>query len=139
LNERISRLKRERGVDVMEQVELLRALRDRATKLCLSAEYLHRYRAYLKGEGLLAHPSENKLRDVEERFFEEGHAFSFNKDILLSFDVCGPCEAHAMLLGLQMRIATSVESAPTLSQLQADSSRRKLIQGNVNFIKCPTH
>jgi hypothetical protein len=138
LDERIRSLTA-KGVDVNQQVQLFKALRTRAAALCLSDAYLIQYREFLKAQGLPQHPSENKLRDVEERFFTEGHAFSFNGDILLSFDICGPCESHAMLLSIQAGISMDVDSAHTLSQLLSDPKHRSLIQGNVNFVKCPNH
>ncbi len=51
--------------------------------------------------GYVAHPSQNKLRDVEEKYSENGHIFSFNREIICSFDVCGGCEAHALMLRMK--------------------------------------
>ena len=40
------------------------------------------------------------MRDTSNELVDDGHAFSWNGDILFSFDVCGHCEAHALLVGL---------------------------------------
>lgn len=90
------------------------------------------YRDMIKQQKLPQHWSQNKLRDVEEKYVEDGHMFSFNREILMSFDVCGPCEAHAMLLSIQNGLATSVTDAIPLSALD-----KKYVEGNVNFAKCP--
>ena len=93
------------------------------------------YREDLKSRGYPVHPSENKLRDVEEKYLENGHIFSFNREILCSFDVCGSCEAHALLLNTAkggMSEGKSIESAATLSSIPLD-----VIKANVNFKKCP--
>lgn len=87
----------------------------------------------IKKAKLPPHPSENKLRDVEEKYVEHGHMFAFNREILMSFDVCGPCEAHAMLLSMEKGLARSVETALPLAKLDA-----KHTKNNVNFAKCPT-
>lgn len=81
------------------------------------------------------HPSNNKLRDVEQKYAEGGHMFSFNKEILGSFDVCGSCEAHALLMGMEHGLATSVEKSTTLFELDYEKFRKN----NVNFAKCPVH
>ncbi len=84
-------------------------------------------------QGLPLHPSNNKLRDVEQKYAEHGHMFSFNKEILGSFDVCGSCEAHALLLGFQSGLANSIFESTSLFQLDYDKYRKN----NVNFKKCP--
>ena len=90
------------------------------------------YRDLMKAQGLPPHSSQNKLRDVEEKYVEQGHMFSFNREIIMSFDVCGSCEAHAMLLSVKLGLASSIQDALPLVKL--DSKYRK---GNVNFAKCP--
>lgn len=91
------------------------------------------YRNMIQQAKLPPHPSQNKLRDVEEKYVENGHMFSFNREILMSFDVCGPCEAHAMLLSVEKGLADSIDSALPLAKLD-----RKYTEGNVNFAKCPS-
>ena len=49
----------------------------------MSEEYLVLYREKLKSEGYSQHNSNNKLRDGEDKYTEEGHCFSFNSDIML--------------------------------------------------------
>ena len=90
------------------------------------------YRDKLKNEGYKQHVSNNKLRDSDEKFSNEGHCFSFNTEIMFSYDICGNCEAHAMLFAIETGLADSVETAPTLVQLD-----KNLIANNQNFAKCP--
>jgi hypothetical protein len=101
-------------------------------QICLDDEYLLHYRNMIKQTGLPSHPSQNKLRDVEEKYVEGGHMFSFNREILMSFDVCGPCEAHALLLSIEQGLAKTIETALPLAKLD-----RKLLQDNPHFAKCP--
>lgn len=93
---------------------------------------MQRYRDIIEQAGLPQHTSQNKLRDVEEKYADEGHMFSFNREILMSFDVCGPCEAHAMLLSIKLKLADSVENALPLAKLD-----KKYTKDDVNFAKCP--
>eukprot|EP01039_Chlorochromonas_danica_P008786 gene8786-9688_t len=86
-----------RGVNVSAEVFLLKRLQAHVLPLCLNESHLNIYKESMVGRGLLPHPSQNKLRDVEDRYVEGGHVFSFNGEILGSFDVCGSCEAHALL------------------------------------------
>jgi hypothetical protein len=101
-------------------------------QICLDDDYLTQYRDMIRGVDLPPHPSQNKLRDVEEKYVQNGHMFSFNREILMSFDVCGPCEAHAMLRSIELGLAKDVDSALPLSKLD-----RKHRQENPNFAKCP--
>ncbi len=57
---------------------------------------------------LKKHPGNNKLREVETLFVDNDYDFSFNKEIVYSFDVCGNCEAHAILLAMKLGIRSSV-------------------------------
>jgi len=132
LNERIADL-RASGVDFDKDVQLLKDLRKRASEICHTDLYLEVYKKKLIKEGYHTHFSDNRLRDAEDRFFDDGHAFSFNRDILYSFDVCGNCEAHAFLLGYNLGLASSINEAPSLQTLDP-----KYTQNNVNFMKCPT-
>ena len=61
LDERIAALHTQ-GIDVPAQVLLLQSLRSRVKKLCLSEEYLERYRMMIHGEGYQQHQSNNKVR-----------------------------------------------------------------------------
>ena len=105
--------------------------------MCLSDEYLRRYQTYLVAQGLHSHPSGNKLRDVEDRFSDGGHEFSFNREILYSFDVCGHCEAHAILLAVKYDLGSltkdnNIQSAAVLKNLPA-----KYTSSYVQLFKCP--
>lgn len=100
--------------------------------MCLTENYLEKYRRHLVSEGYKQHPSGNKLRDADDQYAEKGHMFSFNGDILFSFDVCGSCEAHALLLGVRSGLASRINAAQTLDELDS-----KYVVGNVNMKKCP--
>ena len=100
-------------------------------QLCMSEEYLITYRDKLQSEGYLRHKSNNKLRDSEEKFNRDGHCFSYNGEIMYSYDICGNCEAHAILFAVKSGLATSVESAPTLAHID-----RTLLKNNPDFAKC---
>ena len=134
-------------VDVDSEVALLKALRSRVSEVCDTPEYLERYRAHLNlnGTGLPQDISNNKLRDSNDKYVDGGHMFSFNKIILFSYDVCGSCEAHALLLGYKNSIKSkssdnktphsvqaAVNAMPLLKDLSADQRR-----GNMDFQKCP--
>ena len=44
---------------------------------------MHTYaRDHIKKEGYYPHSSRNKLRDVDDQFYIDGHLFDFNKEIL---------------------------------------------------------
>jgi hypothetical protein len=100
--------------------------------MCLTDEYLERYRSKLAAEGFLPHQSNNKLRDTADKYAEGGHVFSFNSDILFSYDICGNCEAHALLFAVEKGLAKTIEDAPALEKLD-----KTLIKDNPNFAKCP--
>lgn len=86
-------------------------------------------------QGFPPHPSNNKLRDVEQKYAENGHMFSYNKEILGSFDICGSCEAHALLLGIEAGLAKTIDKSTTLFDLGYEKYRKN----NVNFMKCPVN
>jgi len=132
LDERIAEL-RVSGVDIDKDIQLLKDLRTRASEICHTDLYLEVYKRKLIAEGLHEHFSDNRLRDAEDRFSDNGHAFSFNRDILYSFDVCGNCESHAFLLGIELGLASSIKDAPSLQTLDP-----KYTANNINFLKCPT-
>ena len=100
----------------------------------MSEEYLERYRAYLETVGLRRHAvgALVKLGEAEEELLERGLAFNLNSEVLFSYDVCGGCEAHAVLLNMASNPSYTVRTAPTLVQLD-----EKTRSGNVNFVNCP--
>ena len=61
LNQRVTALTAQ-GVDVKAEIALLQALRSRVKKLCLTEEYLERYRLMIHGEGYQQHQSNNKVK-----------------------------------------------------------------------------
>ena len=101
-------------------------------QLCLSEEYLNRYKNMISKEGVQVQKSSNFLRDTHDYYDEKGHVFSYNTIILYSYDVCGNCEAHALLLALKLGLATSIETAPTLIMLD-----KKIVLGDINLRKGP--
>lgn len=131
LNERISVLEA-KGVNIQQEIVLLKTIRNRVSELCHTQKYLDLYKDYLQEQGLGEHLSQNKLRDTDVKYVSEGHSFSFNGELLYSYDVCGNCEAHALLLGLRKNLASSIETLPTLSQLD-----RRHLNNNVYFHNCP--
>jgi hypothetical protein len=62
----------------------------------MSDEYLHIYEKYMKSR--LPSVVKNQLRDVEEEFTK--YSFSLNSHLIFSYDVCGGCEAHAILTAM---------------------------------------
>ena len=105
--------------------------------MCFSDTYLEKYRVHLSNAGLAQHPlgTTNKLRDTDDFYAKAGHSFSFNREIIYSYDVCGACEAHAILKMIKSDINNklTVENAPVLK----DMDRRYRID-DVNFVKCPS-
>ena len=86
----------------------------------------------LDSTGFQQHSSNNRLRDAADEYTEKGHIFSFNSDIMFSYDICGNCEAHGILLAIEKGLSNSIENSPLLKTL--DSSLRK---DNINLVKCP--
>lgn len=97
----------------------------------MTDSYLSTYQDYLKAQGLKRHFAENKLRDTEDRFVDDGHSFSWNGEILYSYDVCGNCEAHAILLDMGKSL-TNVNTSRLLKDIPP-SMRSK----NFDLFKCP--
>lgn len=95
-------------------------------------DYLEIYKKHLESEGLSLHIIANRLRDSEDKYHEDGHIFSYSREILYSYDVCGSCEAHALQLGLRLKLSDDVYLLPTLRELD-----KKYTHGNLDFAKCP--
>ena len=85
--------------------------------------------------GLSRHKQENKLRDVDEKYNTNGHIFSFYKQIFGSFDLCGPCEAHAALYAVNKQLASSINTAPSLHDLL--KSEGLAVENLPQFRNCP--
>ena len=77
------------------------------------------------------------------------HMFSYNGDIIHSYDVCANCEAHAVLL--QISNLLNLPSVNKLSQNDLELITNKINffssimnmsntdrANNINFINCPT-
>eukprot|EP01036_Dinobryon_divergens_P028958 gene28958-37993_t len=133
------------GIDLDARIALLRSLRIRVTEICSNKERMNVYRQMLQDQGFTQHPARNKLRDVSNDLANEGHLFSFNKEILGSFDVCGGCEAHALMHSLPNRTSSHPEESPDLSSLFTTLSLKdvllkepRLTSENANFRRCPT-
>ena len=135
LDERIAHLG-QRGVNVTKEVQQLRDVRARVTTVCLSDTYLARYKSFIEKFGLPQHSSENKLRDAEDIYTEQGHAFGYNRDILYSFDVCGNCEAHSIMYDTATR-GVPVNDALLLKDLRSSLGKGQLTH-LPQFKKCPT-
>ena len=128
----------QQGVDVSAEVQLLQNVRARVSDLCLLPEYLERYREFLEKQGFPQHASENKLRDAEDVFTEQGHAFGYNRDILYSFDVCGNCEAHAILFDIQRHLRESGQDLPVAkAALLKELRKARDLNSRTEFRKCP--
>ena len=82
--------------------------------------------------GLKKHFAKNKLRDMDDKYFDEGHIFSLNGEILGSYDVCAGCEAHAMMIGIKASPNTSVAALWTLETIP--SSYR---DNSLDLVNCP--
>lgn len=131
LTRRIDALKKE-GINVAAEVNRLRNLRTRVTELCHSEEYLDRYKSFLQTQKLNKHQAANKLRDAEDKYVDDGHLFSWNGELLYSYDVCGNCEAHALELGYSLHLSESWVDLPLLKNLP-----KHIRDNNPDFIKCP--
>lgn len=87
----------------------------------------------MENDQLKPHPAKNKLRDVDEKFVEGGHVFSFNIEILGSFDVCGNCEAHALLAGVEFGLSSHILNSTSLFELPNHVRAAK----GIALKKCP--
>lgn len=148
LDERIDKLKGS-GVDFQAQLTTLKALQNRSSELCLNMTYLENYRLDIERRGHSRHFADNKLRDVEQVYSDEGHVFTFNRFMLVSYDVCGSCEAHAALLSIKRskhhssqtenELRHFLTTAPSLRDLHlSQSPLLNSGESAVNFAKCPS-
>ena len=164
LDSRITDLENRGKANVTAEVALLRSIRSRVRGLCLSDSYLRRYTRYLRGHvsptsdksfvngtwNLPLYVGTNKLRDVEDKFLVEGQAFEFNHNQLYAYDVCGPCEAHAILLRIDKRaFGRDIPPLKELNKDEVDALVRKQplikdlrrqdkdVQSNPHFAHCP--
>lgn len=98
----------------------------------MTDKYLERYKGLLEAKGLpKSRNIGNKLRDAEDKYTADGHSFSFNKELLFSFDVCGNCEAHAIMFSMASDSTHTVQTAPSLVDID-----HTLLEGHVNFVNC---
>lgn len=164
LDERITHLQQEKKANIAAEVVLLRSVRTRVGSLCLQDEYLERYKAYLGGKTmskdtefsdhgdttLHATVNTNKLRDSDSKFTDKGYTFDFNHEKLFTYDVCGPCEAHAILLKIDKKVYGSTDmgningiidkdeiDALVIQQPLLKDLNRDQVKGNPNFANCP--
>lgn len=70
--------------------------------------------------------------------------FSYNGDIIHSYDVCANCEAHAILLGVsKLNIDVKGITEDNLSKIAGHyfpsvvNMSKLEREGNVNFVNCP--
>jgi coenzyme F420-reducing hydrogenase alpha subunit len=91
------------------------------------------YKNYIGSTGLAVDTMSSKLRDVEEKYTNDNHMFSFNREMLGSFDICGSCEAHALLFGMEHGLSQSVTNSTTLFDLDFEKYRQR----NKVFLRCP--
>lgn len=92
------------------------------------------------------HKSNNKLRDTESELVDEGHAFSWNSEILYSFDVCAHCEAHALWMTTQLHRHRQENQQQQQQQTQGSvlqgalllkEVKNKALLDSPSFVKCP--
>lgn len=133
LNNRIKDLK-DSGVDFQAQLELLRELKRHTKSVCFEESSLEYYKKFTIDKGLPDHRSKNKLRDVDNKFSDDGHSFSFNGELLLSYDICNHCEAHLYLLVKEKKVSYHGD----LSQLSLQTFEpTNLLKENLDFVNCP--
>ena len=104
-------------------------------QFCLSEEALAIYKSFLNTK-LQPHPKGNKLRDVPDGYVEQGHCFStgaVERELIYSFDVCGGCEANAILYSAERDDKLSVETAPMLAHMNPS------YRSSVLFRNCPMY
>ena len=162
MDSRIADLHNRGKVNVAAEVVLLRSIRSRVARVCLADSSLKLYSRFLRGHALTTgdesltngtwylpiHNGTNKLRDVEEKYLE--YAFDFNHEKLYAYDVCGPCEAHAILLRIDKRIlARGLSPLESINKDEIDALVQKQplvenlsrqdrdVKTNPHFAHCP--
>jgi hypothetical protein len=106
---------------------------------CLSDKALAIYKTFLSSH-LQHHNKGNKLRDVPARYVEEGHCFStgdVERELIYSFDVCGGCEAHAIMnaMGMNASDSSGRSKGDKGTRISSSSSRNKKNSGHASIIK----
>ena len=124
------------GVDVQDEVAKLQTLQAQASSYCLQDDILKIYQAFISSKGWKKHRAgtSNHLRDTEDKYGIEGHAFSLNQEIMYTYDVCGNCEAHALLVSVEKGLANSLERGIFLKDLAKNID----LKNNINFQNCPS-
>jgi hypothetical protein len=74
----------------------------------MSDEYLNIYKQYIMAR--LPFKVMNKFRDVEDELTQ--YSFGLHTHLIFSYDVCGGCEAHAILTAMHHGV-TVAAAAPT--------------------------
>ena len=91
------------------------------------------------------HYSDNKLRDSDNYFSDEGHTFDYNRDKIISYDVCGACESHAIMMSLPANTLLSAGGISSKADALKLMMKAKLLKdlqsqevdGNPHFKHCP--
>jgi hypothetical protein len=136
------------GVDFALELEVLRALRSRVTEVrscllckcvfvcvlafyvylylvnpqvCMSEEYLTIYKKYMKQR--LRPKVNNRLRDVEDELTQ--YSFAWYSELIFSYEVCGGCEAHAILTAMHHGV-TAPRSDPSSRIMNTSTSAAKV-------------
>ena len=133
LDERIRKLKSS-GIDVKEKVALYRRIKRRVSGYCLTESVLKTYSGFMSSRGYKVQDMvANKLMDVEQKYLINGNVFRINGELIYAFDVCGPCEAHAILHFIENQKPTDIDKAPFIAEMDQSD-----LANNVNFKNCPT-
>ena len=90
--------------------------------MCFQKVELERYKNYLSI--FLPPDKKNHLRDVEAEYVAAGYLFKLSDHIFYSFDLCGSCEAHAILFFISQYPDVAVEDAPKLSDMDSELRSR---------------
>jgi len=133
LDMRLKKL-REQGINVDEEIKMLKELRIKAQNRCFEADILDLYKRHIKALGFdFSIKAElNNHRDVEEEYAKDKMAFALNKAMMYVWDACGGCEANAMELSISHGLAKDVKNALYLEQLPD-----KIVAQNKNLLRCP--
>jgi hypothetical protein len=74
----------------------------------------------------------NQLRDVESVIGQK-YSFEINKHVIYSFDICGSCEAHAILISLQNDPKLNISNALLLRSLSKSQRKSALTLENCPY------